>query len=185
MGPNMESSKGFSLVEVLVTLVLITVGILGMLTLQSKSIQYTQDSVNRNLAVTLANDLLGIMRAHRHEFFNNEAPFAQLKSATSIYDSNGALKLNAQNCRGLSVAQNALEQANCWLKAVEAYLPDSDHPAIKSQLRLCPSFKTGQCAGSGYQGASLELQLAWRAKLGECMDDQDGTICTYVTRIEL
>ena len=54
----MRNSRGFSLIEVLVTIVLTTVGILGMVALQSRSIQYTQDSDNRNAAVTLANDLI-------------------------------------------------------------------------------------------------------------------------------
>ena len=35
----MASHQGFSLIEVLVTMVLISVGVLGMLAMQSKSIQ--------------------------------------------------------------------------------------------------------------------------------------------------
>jgi len=37
-------SDGFSLIEVLVTLVLITIGVLGMVALQGKSIAFTQDT---------------------------------------------------------------------------------------------------------------------------------------------
>ena len=51
-----KNSQGFSLIEVLVTIVLTTVGILGMVALQSKSIQYTQDAVNRNTAIALTNE---------------------------------------------------------------------------------------------------------------------------------
>lgn len=184
-----ENCQGFSLIEVLVTLVLLNVGILGMLTLQGKSIQYTQHAVNRNLAVTLANELSGIMRAHRDEFFNNKPPQAQahtqLKSSTALYASDGTLKLNAQSCPEAQLPQSASEQAHCWLKAVEASLPGSQEPEIKSAFKLCPSFKTGQCAGSDYHGASLELQLAWRVKPGECMDDLESSLCTYSTWIEL
>ena len=36
---SLSYNQGFSLIEVLITLVLITLGVLGMLALQSKSIQ--------------------------------------------------------------------------------------------------------------------------------------------------
>ena len=93
----MDDSQGFSLIEVLVALVLIATGMLGMLALQSKSIQYTQDSVNRNLAITLSNDLLEMMRTHRQQLFNHTPPeypsYSELKSATAIYSASGALRL--------------------------------------------------------------------------------------------
>ena len=60
----MTTTKGFSLIEVLMALLLTTVGVLGMVALQGRSIQYTQDAVQRNTAVELANDLIEIVRAN-------------------------------------------------------------------------------------------------------------------------
>lgn len=58
-----KRSSGFSMIEVLVTLVLISIGVLGMVALQARTIQYTQDAVQRNTAAMLANDLVELMRA--------------------------------------------------------------------------------------------------------------------------
>ena len=185
----MERNQGFSLIEVLVTIVLITVGFLGMLALQSKSIQYTKEAVNRNTAITLANDLVEMMRVHRSEFFHQQPSsqgiYTQLKASSVLYNGDGTLKLNAQRCSASNIAQSALEQGHCWLKAVEDYLPGSHEAQIKSHIKVCPSFTAGQCAGAGYQGTSLELQLAWRAQPGECDDSVADSVCTYRTRVEL
>ena len=48
-----KSLSGFSLLEVLVTLLLTTVGILGMVAMQGQAIKQTQDSVNRTHVVML------------------------------------------------------------------------------------------------------------------------------------
>lgn len=188
----MGRCRGFSLIEVLVTLVLTAIGILGMLALQTKSIQYTQDAVNRNTAITLANDLFEIMRTHRAEFFQYIPPqsqtYSQLKSSTALYNADGSLKLSAASCPASRLPQNALEQGHCWLKALETYLPGGSEADIQSQLKLCPSYKTGQCADSSYIGSSIELQIAWRARQGDCLqeaDDSDDSVCNYSARIEL
>lgn len=189
MGLNMEGSRGFSLIEVLVTLVLISIGILGMMTLQSKSIQFTQDSANRNFAITLADDLIEIMRSHRDDFYNNKPPLSylhtELKNVTAIYNSDGTLKFNSDSCPSTRIPQSLLEQASCWLQIVENNLPGTTDENIKNKIKICPGFKIGKCAGSSYKGSSLTLQLAWDAKQGECFGGEDETICTYITRIEL
>lgn len=70
----MKTNKGFSLIEVLVALLLTTIGVLGMVALQGRSIQYTQDSVQRNTAIVLAGDLIEIVRAHPKELFDTSPP---------------------------------------------------------------------------------------------------------------
>ena len=70
----MKTNKGFSLIEVLVALLLTTIGVLGMVALQGRSIQYTQDSVQRNTAILLSGDLIEIIRAHPKELFNTSPP---------------------------------------------------------------------------------------------------------------
>ena len=84
-----RNSRGFSLIEVLVTIVLTTVGILGMVALQGRSIQYTQDAVNRNTAIALTNELVEIMRANRDGIFVNQPPkkpiYSQLNETSDFY----------------------------------------------------------------------------------------------------
>ncbi|SEP42964.1 type IV pilus modification protein PilV [Pseudomonas sp. Snoq117.2] len=56
--------RGFSLIEVLVSLIVICIGVLGMVALQSRSLVQTQDSVLRNNAIMLAGDLIEMMRSN-------------------------------------------------------------------------------------------------------------------------
>ena len=65
------------MIEVLVTLVLISIGVLGMVALQARTIQYTQDAVQRNTAAMLANDLVELMRAMPEGLADFTTPQAQ------------------------------------------------------------------------------------------------------------
>lgn len=187
----MKNSQGFSLIEVLVTIVLTTVGILGMVALQSKSIQYTQDAVNRNTAIALTNELVEIMRANRDELFVKAPPvepmYAQLKESTVFYTTNGRVDFAHGDC--VTPAQTAKQQAGCWLAKVRTQLPGGDTDEIAGQIKLCPSFelKEGEpeCAGGSYTGSTMAIQVAWRSKESICGKNLDSDICTFVTRVEL
>lgn len=191
-----KNSQGFSLIEVLVTIVLTTVGILGMVALQSRSIQYTQDSVNRNAAVTLANDLIEIMRSNRDDLFVNKPPleysYTELLSATTIYNADGSLKLSAAKCPATGLANTLEEQGGCWLKQVQETLPDAT--ALVGSFKVCPSFELTasafadsepKCAGANYTGSTLAIQMAWRSKEAICGKDSNSNVCTFTTRVEL
>lgn len=187
--------KGFSLIEVLVTLLLTTVGILGMVALQSNGVRYTQDAINRNNAIAFTNDLIEIMRQYPDEFWEHtaETDYNQLKNATVLYKANGEVNVAASACPITGVPQTVSAQVACWLQRVENALPGASVSA-KSKIRVCPSMSLNNngeiaCAGSNFRGSSMGVQLAWEVRPGECMDDSDdnatNTICTYQTRFEL
>lgn len=58
-------SDGMTLIEVLVTLVIISVGLLGVAALQLTTVRNNHDSFVRTQAATLASDMLDRMRANR------------------------------------------------------------------------------------------------------------------------
>lgn len=191
----MTKNKGFSLIEVLVTLLLTTVGILGMVALQSSGVRYTQDAINRNNAIAFTNDLIEIMRQYPDEFWEHtaETDYNQLKNATVLYKANGEVNVAASACPITGVPQTVSAQVACWLQRVENALPGASVSA-KSKIRVCPSMSLNNngeiaCAGSNFRGSSMGVQLAWEVRPGECMDDSDdnatNTICTYQTRFEL
>lgn len=192
ISPVIKHNRGFSLIEVLITIVLTTVGILGMVALQSKSIQYTQDAVNRNTAIALTNELVEILRTNRDELFDRKPPqdlvYSRVKSSTVFYSSDGSLAFSASDC-GTGVAQTATQQAGCWLRKVEAVLPAASEASISANFKLCPShsFSSGvpTCAGSDYSGSTLAVQLAWRSKDKVCGPEAESDVCTFNTRVEL
>lgn len=192
----MNTNKGFSLIEVLVTLLLTTVGILGMVVLQNKGIQYTQDAVNHDNAASLTNDLIEIMRAHKNDLFEKKPPvhltYSELKSVSDLYKATGEFSFTVSDCPSTS-PQTLKEHAGCWLNRVEQTLPGSSTSDVKNKFKLCPSFDISekgvpQCAGSGYKGSTFTVQLAWEARDNLCdseKDINDPSICIYTTRAEL
>ncbi len=64
---NLGRSRGLTLVEVLVTLVIISVGLLGVAALQLTTVRNNYDSFVRSQAAMLASDMLDRMRANRNQ----------------------------------------------------------------------------------------------------------------------
>ena len=56
--PHRIHQSGFSLIEVLVTLLVLSIGLLGVAALQVVSLQYSSTSLHRSIAVIQANDLV-------------------------------------------------------------------------------------------------------------------------------
>ncbi len=189
-----RNNQGFSLLEVLITVIVTTVGILSMVVLQNKAIQYTQEAVSRDTAASLANDLIEIMRAHKDELFNknphNAYTYSEIKPSTDLYSSSGSILAKADNCT--ATPQTLMEQAGCWKRKVETTLPKSTESQVSSQFVLCPSYALDGndkpvCA-SGYKGSTILVQLAWEVRDNSCDDTKETnkpSICTYITRVEL
>jgi len=57
--------RGFSLIEVMVSILVLGVGLLGFAMLQTMSVRFTQSANHRTLATNLASDMLDQMRVNR------------------------------------------------------------------------------------------------------------------------
>nr|WP_051146930.1 MULTISPECIES: type IV pilus modification protein PilV [unclassified Pseudomonas] len=175
---KVRAENGFSMIEVLVTLVLISVGVLGMVALQTRTIQYTQDSAQRNVAIILANDLAEMMRAMP----------TGLPNSSGFYKAAGANFPDKPNdCTPLP--SNAAAQLACWADKVQQMLPVAADTAngdslLKSDFHICRTNTANTCTGTG---TTVEIQIAWRAKAGECINS-NGTasnICHYRLRTQI
>src|SRR5699024_9555668 len=116
--------QGFSLVEVLVTLLLTAIGLLGMVAMQVKSFEYQQEAADQNTAVELANELIEVFRAHRDEVYVNKPPehygYSRLKTGADspFYNQGGTPKFSSSACDRTT----AVGQAGCILKEIEERL---------------------------------------------------------------
>jgi type IV pilus assembly protein PilV len=66
----MNRQAGTSLIEILITVVLVSVGLLGLAGLQLTTVQNGNSSTERFEATTLARDILERMRANRQQALN-------------------------------------------------------------------------------------------------------------------
>jgi Tfp pilus assembly protein PilV len=84
--------KGFSMGEVIITLFVVTVGIIGVVMLISNSIIHSADSRNQIIATELAQEGLELMRNIRDNNLKNSEAFDKDISAVA----NGCVDLNTQ-----------------------------------------------------------------------------------------
>ena len=62
--PRQQANKGFTLIEVLVAFIVLTVGLLGTVALQTTAKQASYDANQRSAALALANDIVERIRAN-------------------------------------------------------------------------------------------------------------------------
>jgi len=93
--PNVRS-RGFSLVEVMVAVIVICVGLLGIAKLQALSLSNTTTSRLRALAAIQVASVAAAMHSNR-QFWGNTPPDTVIVTATAITSTDGALQTQATN----------------------------------------------------------------------------------------
>lgn len=170
MRPSMKNNKGFSLIEVLITLVLTVVGVLGMVAMQTKAIQYTTDSVTRSSAVILTDDLLEVLRSNRDKIYSNAN---KLKDDSKYFKKKGDSfdDLSCDTYEGFPSAASPEKQLCVWAKYAQALLPGVTDDILKNYFYIVN------------ESNSVRVGVAWKFKNNECVDkiknDDGDDICLY------
>jgi type IV pilus assembly protein PilV len=157
-------------------LLLVSIGVLGMVAMQGRTVQYTQDSVQRNTAAALANDLLELIRAQP----------TGLPGSSGFYKAAGTAFPAVTGAGCASTPLTAPQQLACWAQKAGTLLPGATN-LLSSEFYICRTTNPGSCSGTG---SAIEIQLAWTVKAGECMDssvanNSTSTICRYRLRTEI
>lgn len=111
--------RGMTLIEVLVTLILISVGLLGVAALQLTSLRSNQEAYVRSQASALAGDILDRMRANQSGVLKGD------------YAVNNA-PANGTGTTGTSAAYDLSE----WQKAITAALPGTPSGTVELKGRV-------------------------------------------------
>jgi type IV pilus modification protein PilV len=151
-----ERQSGFSLVEILVTLVVTSVALLSSATLQLQSKRSMFDSAQRTTAAHMANDLFNRMRA-------NPTELATYVPAGTI--GNGTLAVPADNCLDPLAACTDTELAIFdlwqWEQHLDGQLEVNSQGAAAGGLMaatVCITGPAGLPGSSGY----YTVAIAWR-----------------------
>lgn len=99
-----RNQQGVSLIEILIALVILSVGLLGMAGLQARTLSLNHSAYQRTQAVNLSYDITDRMRANRR----------------AALDGDYQLALNAANPIGNSVPAQDLRE---WRQIIQATLP--------------------------------------------------------------
>lgn len=86
--------RGLTLVEILVALVVLSVGLLGLAAMQTTSVKFTTSAYQRTQATALAYDLIDKMRGNRLAALNNDyiIAFESPVPACGAFDGTGTLR---------------------------------------------------------------------------------------------
>ena len=152
--------SGLSLIEVLVSLVIISVGLLGLIGMQARSMSGQKDSFDRKAAAELLGQLTERMRANHLAFMDNAYASSLMPGATVAM---ATACVSASPCTPLQMA--ALDLMN-WRQDLRARLPDSG--AV-----IAASGPVGAAMGAG--AASMRITVIWRESNPNSGADADCT----------
>ena len=113
---SFRPAKGFTLVEVLVTVVIFSVGLLGLAGLQATGIKLNHSSLIRSQATLLAYDIVDSMRANR----SNVANYALAQS----------------DSKPTSPTTQAQRDIVVWLDNLNSFLPSGDGAVTVNSNRV-------------------------------------------------
>jgi len=155
---------GFTLIEVLVSVLILSIGLVGVAGLQAVSLKNNQSAFMRSQASALAYDLADRMRSN------------VLSAETNLYDPGTAGPVAGcvapTGCTPQELAQNDLDE---WETALGAYLPMGEgFVCIDSTPDDGTDSGDPQCDGLGTQ---LSVKVWWD-------DDRDGLINMTATNTE-
>jgi type IV pilus assembly protein PilV len=164
---------GVGLIEVLVTVVITTVGLLGLSALQMQSIRSVSDSGNRTHAIWVANDIINRIRANQVASANyiTEGEFVcpetagAIKKCAAYFDGTNQQGPDA-NCSNLELALFDRQEALCGISSITGI----DAASNSSSFINSPGLTISD-AGNG----DLEIGISWIARTSKTNSNDDTT----------
>lgn len=131
-------SRGFSMVEVLVSIVISAVGLLGFAKLQAAALSNTQTARTRSLVAMQAASLAAAMNANRAYWGSAAAPARVTMRAGTVSDPDGVLSATAACGGGCSPAQLAADDLQSWARTAQTQFPDHEAAVACTTAALRP-----------------------------------------------
>lgn len=126
---QMNAQQGVGLIEVLVATLVLTIGILGMVGMQTRALQFSQESLQTSQALMLAYEMTDRIRANK----TTAASYGVLYGESVTAPNNCA----TTSC---SPSQIALYELNEWKTAVAQNLPAGDAQIVRDTAGTRPFF---------------------------------------------
>ncbi len=159
--------RGFSLLEVLIALVVLSVGLLGLAGLQAYSMRYNLSANYRTQATNLAQQFIDIAKGYRGAVNpgddpRNHANVRRLVAGLGSFSDGGSFSSIAADCQGASPDPLRCDRAR-WFNALRTQLPGGrarvvfeGMPAGQITVEICWTDDRNQdvTATTGCTGAS-------------------------------
>lgn len=163
MSPPPSKQLGASLIEVMIALLIFTVGLLGLAAMQLNALQSTTDSGQRSQAAWLMNGLAERMRANPDGTLDNYrvAPNCAVLPAPACadyYNPATNAKVNAANCSSAQMAAFDRWEAQCSYAALAALNPNGNSRFNSRDFLIAPEGEALDLDNNG------EMSINWFSK---------------------
>ncbi len=165
------NQKGFTLIETLIAMIVLTVGLLGAVALQANAKKASYDSLQRSAALALANDIVQRISANDTTDAANVVTMyggKTIKSSQTPTTSDSCFSAAAGTSASCSSAQIAEYDLNEWRKAISA----QDKTGALSDAIVCIN-----PTANGTTGIDLEVIVTWTGKQEIKQDVNSGVTC--------
>jgi len=141
-----RSTAGFTLIEVLVTMVVLSVGLLGLAMMQTVSLKYNHNALLRSQGTALAYEILDRMRANRNQASSytsalaavtcdRDATFSGDLAARDLAQWHNQLACQLLNGAGaVAISGDIVTVTICWSERIN---PDPDPDESVEGPALC------------------------------------------------
>ncbi|TRO15275.1 type IV pilus modification protein PilV [Ectopseudomonas mendocina] len=169
MNSSSCTQRGASLIEVLVALLIFTVGLLGLAAMQLSSLQSTADSGQRSQSVWLMQDFIERMRVNPDstptDYFDALEAQSQncaalpVRMCADYYNPSTAAKVNASECNTAQMAAFDAWEAQCSYAAIANF--NTIDARFNSRDFITPP-GAGSLVDPNVNGNALVLSLNWQ-----------------------
>lgn len=162
---GLHSKAGFTLLEVLVALLVLSIGLIGVAGLQLLGVSNSRDAYFRTQAATLSYDITDRMRANLSGVENDE------------YDkATGALTADCRTTTGCTDAELADDDVALWKQAVSRLPAGEGIVCIDSTADDGTGVSAAACDGTGSQ---YVVKIWWDADRNP-LNDKDRLVMVFV-----
>lgn len=184
----MSRNEGFTLLEVLIAIVIVSIGMLGVAAMQVNTLKNADSSKYRSLALTLSADMADRMRSNLSGSLGNLAVGVGYNRPRTTRGDAGYTTYNA-NCRsnGCQPDEMALDDLATWNRRIGTSLPGGvGVVCIDSGTLGAPTFNGStidpRCDNLG---SMFAIKILWLDNRGETAGAADSTTAygSFVTRV--
>ncbi len=112
--------RGVGLIEVLASLLVLSIGILGVVALQSRAVQFNQGALYETRAAILAADMADRMRANKDAIGVYEDTIGNCEQGASVFSYSPACFGSGASCAGGALA---VDDKNAWRSNLSSLFP--------------------------------------------------------------
>lgn len=149
--------RGFTLLEVLVALLVISVGLLGLAKMDALAISSTQISSGRSLIALQASSMAAAMQGNKGYWAAGVGPATFSTAGTTVTDSTGVLNQAVSTCVAATAAGPACTPAQLAAYDVQTW--------AAGMAALFPSYAANfNCRNAAGAPVSCTIQITWSEK---------------------